>query len=210
MARSRFDNLEQEKQAEILREAGEEFADNGYAQASLNAIIERAGISKGSLYYYFENKEDLFETVMDRAIQHFMDLLGGFSLRELDEENFWEYFEQMALQSVELVREHEWYVRLTRTFYRLRDEAGGEGPTNRLWNWMKDWVCRVLERGQQLGVVRRDLPTAYLVEVVMAVGEATDRWMLDHIDEMDEEELEEEALRQIDVFRRLCAPEEER
>lgn len=46
-ARSRFGNLDDEEQEKILRNAGEEFADKGYAEASLNAIIEKAGISKG-------------------------------------------------------------------------------------------------------------------------------------------------------------------
>ena len=56
MARNRFDNLGSEKQEAILRAAGEEFAEKGFAGASINRIIRESGMSKGSVYYYFEDK----------------------------------------------------------------------------------------------------------------------------------------------------------
>jgi len=61
-----FDNLSPEKRDLILREAVREFADHGYRQASVNRIVERTGIAKGSLYQYFANKEALFLYVFGR------------------------------------------------------------------------------------------------------------------------------------------------
>jgi AcrR family transcriptional regulator len=39
------------------------FAERGYAEASLNVIVEAAGFSKGAVYYYFSSKQDLFRAV---------------------------------------------------------------------------------------------------------------------------------------------------
>jgi len=49
----------------ILRAAMAEFADKGLGGARIDAIAERAGVNKRLLYYYFENKDDLFLAVLE-------------------------------------------------------------------------------------------------------------------------------------------------
>jgi AcrR family transcriptional regulator len=44
----------------IMRVAATEFARLGFDQANINVIAEQAGIGKGTIYLYFENKRDLF------------------------------------------------------------------------------------------------------------------------------------------------------
>ena len=65
MVHERFDNLDAEKQERLFEAAADEFASHGFDGASLNRIIDRAGMSKGSLYYYFNDKNDLFATVIE-------------------------------------------------------------------------------------------------------------------------------------------------
>jgi AcrR family transcriptional regulator len=49
-----------ERPQEILEAAFGEFSRNGYATTTLDRIAERAGVTKGTIYVYFENKEHLF------------------------------------------------------------------------------------------------------------------------------------------------------
>src|ERR1700689_948044 len=49
-----------ERPQEILEAAFTEFSRNGYAMTALDRIAERAGVTKGTIYVYFENKEQLF------------------------------------------------------------------------------------------------------------------------------------------------------
>jgi AcrR family transcriptional regulator len=49
-----------ERPGEILQAAFVEFSRNGYATTTLDQIAERAGVTKGTIYVYFENKEHLF------------------------------------------------------------------------------------------------------------------------------------------------------
>lgn len=44
----------------IIRQAASEFARLGFDQANINIIAEQAGIGKGTIYLYFENKRELF------------------------------------------------------------------------------------------------------------------------------------------------------
>lgn len=47
----------------LVSVAREFFAERGYADASLNTIVESAGLTKGAVYHYFSNKRDLFRAV---------------------------------------------------------------------------------------------------------------------------------------------------
>lgn len=60
----------------LILEALKEFADRGFDSASLNQIIKRAGISKGSFYHHFANKEELFSQVIHRAAQEKLDFVS--------------------------------------------------------------------------------------------------------------------------------------
>ena len=66
MPRETFFNLPEEKQALILEVALDEFASHSFDQASVNRIVARSGIAKGSFYQYFENKKDLYLYLLQR------------------------------------------------------------------------------------------------------------------------------------------------
>ncbi len=53
----------QETQSLFLALGRLEFATHGYARASTNRIVEQSGMARGSLYYHFKDKEDLFRTI---------------------------------------------------------------------------------------------------------------------------------------------------
>src|ERR1700685_2991223 len=58
-----------ERPQEILEAAFVQFSRNGYAMTTLDQIAERAGVTKGTIYVYFENKEHLFISMV-REVTH--------------------------------------------------------------------------------------------------------------------------------------------
>jgi AcrR family transcriptional regulator len=60
MPKPTFFNLPEDKRRQILDLAIEEFAAHDYKNASISNIVARAGIAKGSLYQYFDDKRDLY------------------------------------------------------------------------------------------------------------------------------------------------------
>lgn len=58
-----------ERPAEILDAAFEEFVKKGYAATRLEDVAARAGVTKGTIYFYFETKERLFEEMVRRTSQ---------------------------------------------------------------------------------------------------------------------------------------------
>lgn len=65
----KFHNLGKEKQERILHAALLEFAENGYDKASTNKIVQRAGIGKGMLFYYFNSKKELYEYLIQYCFE---------------------------------------------------------------------------------------------------------------------------------------------
>ncbi|MFZ5986193.1 MAG: TetR/AcrR family transcriptional regulator [Bacillota bacterium] len=63
-----FESLPEEKRKKIIDISMEEFAQNGYEKASTNAIVKKAGISKGILFHYFGNKKNLYLYIVDYGI----------------------------------------------------------------------------------------------------------------------------------------------
>ncbi len=73
--KEQFENIRQERKQQILDAALEVFATNGYYKASISQIAKEANISKGLLYNYFQNKEELLKQVMADGLVY---LLRGY------------------------------------------------------------------------------------------------------------------------------------
>lgn len=63
-----FLKTDEAKQEKIINAALWEFAKKDYSRASTNRIVEEAGISKGILFHYFQNKIGLYEYLLDYSI----------------------------------------------------------------------------------------------------------------------------------------------
>ena len=75
----KFLSLEEDKRERILNAAMQEFL-NGYKKASTDNIVREAGISKGLLFHYFGTKENLYNFLVDYAIdtvqREYIDLIN--------------------------------------------------------------------------------------------------------------------------------------
>ncbi len=73
MPKPTFLNLPDEKRNRITELALDEFSTHPYRQASLSRIVSRAGIAKGSMYQYFENKLDLYQWLVTEEVERRRD-----------------------------------------------------------------------------------------------------------------------------------------
>jgi AcrR family transcriptional regulator len=65
----------EDRPREICTAALEVFSEKGFAAAKLDEIAKRAGISKGTLYLYFKDKEDLFRAVVRDTVAPNIDMV---------------------------------------------------------------------------------------------------------------------------------------
>ena len=201
MGKRRFENLEAERKARLLDSAAEEFAARGYEGASLNKILETSGMSKSSLYYYFEDKSDLFVSLTERSIAFLMREIGGLDVASLTADTYWDVLEARLRRVMKISNSNTWYVKLGRMVLKLRGEPKGIDKTSRLYAAAERFVADVINRGQEVGVVRDDLPQSLMIDCAMALGEAIDGWMLVHWDEMTPDERIERLRTNFSMFR---------
>jgi AcrR family transcriptional regulator len=80
-AKTDQDSLVGSRKNQILDAAIIVFSKDGFAGASTDLIAEKAGLGKGTLYRYFENKEQLFLSAVDRGLEKLREAM--FNLKEI-------------------------------------------------------------------------------------------------------------------------------
>lgn len=60
----------EERKSEILDTAQQLFYTKGYTQTTINDILKKIGIAKGTFYYYFKSKEEVMHAIIDRIVDH--------------------------------------------------------------------------------------------------------------------------------------------
>lgn len=101
-----FENLEEIKKQSIINAGFKVFGEYGYSKASIEEIIREAGISKGSLFYYFKSKKNfflyLYEYCADR-MKHLIDMPGPNGLPVyLEHTDFFERIEAVKEMKIRL------------------------------------------------------------------------------------------------------------
>lgn len=205
MSFSRFEKIEPERRRRVLHAAAQEFASEGFDRASLGRIAGGAGVSKPALYYYFEDKADLFVTVVREAWERLMPA-GRISMESLDARSFWPTLERLRDDNLAQCREEPWLVAVGKLAYHPPREAAAAGAVAELFEGARSFVRELLRRGQEVGAVRRDLPEELLIDMLTAADAAADHWIVDHWDELGPEESERIARVIFDAIRSLLSP----
>jgi len=207
MPRPRFAKLPPSKRNAILETAARAFAQHGYDNASMNQILEAAGLSKGAAYYYFDDKADLFVT----TVTHYAGaLVGDFDalVETLQADDFWPRLTALYVAQFEHFHAQPWAFGAVKAAGRLSPGELGQNPgLMAALGAVQQSVVKLIRRGQQLGVVRTDLPAELLVALFTGVDDASDRWLLTQWETLSREELLAIVRGVMHGMQRLLAPD---
>jgi len=115
MPKQTFINLHEEKRKIIVNAAIDEFADYGLENASTNRIVANSGISKGSFYQYFEDKQDVFMYLLTVLEREKMEYFKGKHPPSANMDTF-QYFRWMIKTGMEFTSA---YPRMTQAVSRV-------------------------------------------------------------------------------------------
>jgi AcrR family transcriptional regulator len=69
-------NHERSAKRNLLEAGIDLFAEKGYASTSVREIVEKAGVTKPVLYYYFQSKEGMFHAILNRSAKRLETMLS--------------------------------------------------------------------------------------------------------------------------------------
>lgn len=118
-----FRKIPEEKQNKILEAALNEFAQYGYSEANINKIAERAGVSVGSLYKYFNDKQNLYQIIVNLSSDTLRDVLG--QIIHQDDDIF-----VMIEKILEAIQNH---ARIHQNMFKLYNEMTSENNSELTW-----------------------------------------------------------------------------
>ncbi len=202
MPRPRFERLKPEKRERILEAAAKAFAAAGFEQASMNQILDEAGISKGAAYYYFDDKADLYVSTIQYYLATLVDTID-LSVDELTAENYWPRLKALYLSQLFSSNERPWVMGVIKSATRVSPDVLSSSNIPTYITYFEDGIAALLSKGQELGLIRTDLPQSLLIRVFTAVDDAADNWFLAKRDELDPSQVEPIALQVYETLKRV-------
>jgi AcrR family transcriptional regulator len=152
----------------LLERAFEEIHRNGFRSASLDSILEDAGVTKGALYHHFANKAELGYAVVEEVVRPWMEDMWRLVAESDDPVD-------AAIRTIRerLKSRSEMALTLGCPFNNLCQEMSpvDEGFRRRLNTILEAWravTSEALRRGQANGTVRRDIDPAAAATFVIS------------------------------------------
>ena len=204
MPRPRFEKLTQDKRDHILETAARAFAEDGFENASMNQILSAAGVSKGAAYYYFDDKGDLFATAVERYYVQ-LEINIDELLAQTTIHNFWKTFGQIYRQPFIQTYHDPWQFGVLKAASKLPPGSPEMQRLAPIFEETFGWLTQILQKGQEIGAIRSDLDDEFMIAMLSAVDDASDAYLLAHIDDMTEKQMTDTLNQVVDMMRRMLS-----
>ena len=142
----------QKRREQILRTAEHVFAAKGYYATSIADVIEAAGISRGTLYLYFDSKADLFHVLVDGFVDKLLACVEGVKVSPDLPAPTQQMYDNIQRVVDLLVENHDL------TTVLLREAVGVDDEVDRklagFYRFSQGMLVEALQRGAQMGIIR--------------------------------------------------------
>ena len=144
----------------------DEFVAKGYEQASINAILQTAGMSKGQFYYHFGNKEGLYLAIAGVLIEEKKAFLASVMKPDDLQQDLFGLLRTQIQYSLAFAREYPDIDRFSQSFIREKGTAIYSKALS-VYNFEdNDAIEQLIDRAYQNGELRDDLPRHFVRRVV--------------------------------------------
>ena len=156
-------NLPEEKRERIFQAALNEFAQRNVQEASLANIVNEAGISRGSIYQYFRNKDDIYIHVFERLRgERAQYVKPAFDLYK--KEPFLIFYETFFMRETEFFLNHPQHLDIGKCCY-----GHAQGISRKLiqtyQNRFKEIFLLGIDYDLERGLVSREVDCAVLADL---------------------------------------------
>lgn len=176
MPTPRIERLNTARIAEILSVALDEFARFRYREASFNRIIKSCKMAKGTMYYYFSSKEDLFLTIHKATLREFRNLIQHAQKLPNTRMEFWLVARELIDELSRILTRKPTISQFVTNFLTRASRNDGHPALGTVTS-IEIWLQRFLQRGQELGAIRTDLSNDQLLHLAWGLWEISLSWL---------------------------------
>jgi len=167
------------KYQQILEAAIQVISERGFYQARVAEIAESAGVADGTVYLYFENKEQILMAAIDSAFDRFLERARAELAGELEPR---EQLRRLARLHLQSLGEHRSLALLFQTELRQSARFLSQFSHRRLIEYF-DLIRAAIRQGQTSGVFRTDIPEKIAANCFFgALDEMVTSWVLSEHD----------------------------
>lgn len=175
MAQHPLKEKKPEKYRKILNAAVRVFAKKGFYHARVSEIAREAGVADGTIYLYFQNKDDilisLFEEGMNRVIQDVRSQID-----EVDDPL--EKIRRFARAHLALIESNKEMAEIIQVELRQSTKFMKEYHNERFYEYL-GLISQIVKDGQQRGVIRSDVSPGIVKRALFgALDEMSRFWVL--------------------------------
>lgn len=145
-----------ERRRQILGAAKLVFAEAGYHGATIGAIIDRAGIARGTFYLYFESKEAVFGALLDEAMHELRNRIVRVETDPGAPPPETQLLDSLARVLEFIVADRALAVVLLSSTWTPDAEAAAR--LQAFYDEIRSVIARSLEQGAALGLLRKTHP----------------------------------------------------
>jgi AcrR family transcriptional regulator len=191
MPKDTFFNLNEEKQEKVIKSAIGEFLDKGYEKGNIGVIAKNAAVAKGSIYQYFENKQELFLYCVRFSIEY---LINKYQSRLAPAEvNIFDYFYDSAAQILDQLKDNREITIFIQDVFLGRYGPFTDKSMQVMMSAADAYVQKLIRDGQANGSIRRDIDDKILAmfmtgasmkikEYILSKAKADDANIIDNYD----------------------------
>lgn len=181
---------------DILHFALQEFSQKSYDEASLNAILKNSGISKGSFYYHFKDKKDLYVSLLRSAMKAKWDYIQSNTPQQGSiDDSIFQLFREQARVGAEFGNLYPDYHRLGRMFLREKGNPIYSEVSVLLGSDSERIIAGMIDNAVSENIFDQKFPRDFLVKLIT--------FMFTHFEDIFEEDMNlpvEDTLNRLDLF----------
>lgn len=150
----------------LLNVALQEFGEKGYQQASINSVLDSAGMSKGQFYYYFKSKEDLYFALIAMLIERKRGYMAEVMKGKTLPADLFGIFEQQIHLGMEFATRYPLVNHFAESFAREQGNVIYARALKRFNFDNDDSINALIERAYKAGELRTDLPLPFIKQLI--------------------------------------------
>ncbi len=165
---------------EILDAAADLFNSDGYDGTTISAIIEKAGIARGTIYYHFKSKEDILDALIDRRNTEFLA-----AARQIAEDKSIPVIERLLRTIIAMNGDKDGNSELTRQMHKPQNALMHQKTHQAMMEGIPPILMEIIEDGISEGLFNTPYPYESLEMVVAHINAVFD----DYAEKLTGEEL---------------------